>query len=245
MKLNLKKGGVSGATLLLFSSCMLTPKTEAQNLITEFKPDSTLNYTVWEADTLLNSSMGGWIKLSFTPQYEAYLTTFSYDSDDLAMTEKGKWNFRDGVIGVSLQNDSLALEKDQANRLRIIYWKQYADWMQKGNTKIELNPGPLTPIRNLCGNFTSIIDQRTSMVVTRIDQVQAKVVFICKGGAELSFTGYYVNDCLILSLSQVFNNIDGYIVLRRNPSNLMDLNYYSATNEFDLQAEGILVGEYE
>lgn len=60
----------------------------------------------------------------------------------------------------------------------------------------------------------------------------------------LQFKGKYINDCILLSLDEHFKNIKGEIVIRRNPSELIDLNYFTPDSNFKLEEQGVLLGEY-
>lgn len=230
----------SGA--VLWSSCNGDRKKAPDRAQTVAFADSVLKRSVWSLDTL-SAPMGGWAALSFDEDSCSWLTTYYYDSDDLALTQKGIWKQSGNTIQVVSSTDTLSLERVSDRELLILDWTSW-DNEESGKSRsyIFRAETPLD-IKELCGEFSSVIDTTYRLSVSVDNRHIPQVVFSSMEGVVLK--GCFVNDCILVPLNQVFDDVSGDIVIRRNPSGLIDLNYFSEDPHFDLRNEGVLIGDYK
>lgn len=231
--------------LLLSTAIMGSRNTNQETNRIANKPDTdTLLYqSIWNMDTI-PAPMGGWASISFTPDKKAYFTTFYYDSDDLAITNQGEWNQKDSIITAYFADDTLIFQTDKEKHLTLLSWKEIEGTNNPAGNRYIFNAETPLNMDTFCGQHYSVIDSSITLQIS-LDTLSHPIVLINRvNNTPLQFKGKYINDCILLSLDEHFKNIKGEIVIRRNPSDLIDLNYFTPDSNFKLEEQGILLGEY-
>lgn len=231
-----------GLLLIAFASCK-NQKSEPASAPVTPNEDSLFFQSVWNLDTI-PAPMGGWASLSFTPDSQAYFTTFYYDSDDLALTQKGTWSREGQKISAYFPDDTLFLDLDSEKQLTLMSWKEINNPDETANRKYVFQAEKPLELNTLCGDYHSIMDSLITMKITVNDNRKPVVLIDRVKQSPLQFTGQYINNCILLPLSQHFEGTEGYIVIRRNPSDLIDLNVYSPDPKFKLSEKGFLTTDY-
>lgn len=240
----MKKNVLSVLFVLSIALIACQNSNQKQNEIaSKQEADSIFYHSIWNMDTI-PAPMGGWASISFTPDKKAYFTTYYYDSDDLAITNEGKWDRNDNIITACFADDTLIFKTGKEKHLTLISWKEIEEPNNPGSNRYVFKAEIPLNIDTYCGQYYSIIDSLITLQIS-LDRMLNPVVSIDRvNNTPLSFKGKYINDCILLPLDQCFDNIQGNIVIRRNASDLIDLNYFTPDPKFKLGEQGFLVGEY-
>lgn len=216
---------------------------KANVIASKQEADSIFYHSIWNMDTI-PAPMGGWASISFTPDKKAYFTTYYYDSDDLALTNEGEWGRIDNIITAYFADDTLIFKTDKEKHLTLMSWKEIEELNNPGSNRYVFKAEIPLNIDTFCGQYYSIIDSLITLQIS-LDRMLNPIVSIDRvNNTPLLFKGKYINDCILLPLSQCFDGIQGDIIIRRNASDLIDLNYFTTNPNFKLADKEILMGEY-